>query len=365
MKKNIIILLIVSLIVQITGLTAYGTTSSKYSANEALTALQWAVNRRMVCSAEQLFSLDETGDGKIDASDALLILKIAVGKSQPTPVTQHTPEVLLDITTSDVYSSIYDPGFNVFCCRTFICNSPEDLLQIADTNPFSQGIVSLDEQIYETNTVIILISNNESGQTISPFSVLQKGNRLLVQAQWVDGDSTDKTHLIVLTVPKSDQPATTADITYTTVASPLTTATCLDGMFDAQWIKFNQVYTADAVIRSRQELADYFSNLSMYSNDIKDAQSDWINRFLPAMEVRLTEGYYDKYITVAIGCTAQGNWTPTLKDISKDGTISLLLSHSTNTDDLPSGAISNSTILIDIPITDSIPNNFAVQFVSS
>ncbi len=80
-----------------------------------------------------------------------------------------------------------------------------------------------------------------------------------------------------------------------------------------------------------------------------------------ALELQLTQGFFDQYRTVALRYTHQGLYGLQLESVSSDGQITLVRTGRYDTGSQLGGAVSSDMIFINLPVTQAMPERYTVQ----
>lgn len=331
-----------------------------YNAALALRTLQWATQRRILCSGAEQMQMDETGDGVINAIDALAILRIAVGKQQAVLAQEYCPQVI-ESGVCTTYEQKED--WNIESVETFICQNKEEY---GRAKGYAEGSKRLEESFFQDHTVMVVVDCTPRTTVPAIERVYAKGNRLVAEITFTEQTVLEETgFMFVLALPKLPK-AEIGSAVFTVPESRQTPfLNGIDRISERDFKLPNEVsgsFIEQEIITSRQELEDYLADtrIGFYNQTQQQLWWEyWCQRILPIMCQRLTEGFYDRYITVIVRRCGPvgGSGCYHLDGIEKDGTILLdWISWARPGADVATPA--DDLILVDIPITEDMPETY-------
>lgn len=340
-----------------------GTTIVTYDAKFALSALRYAVEKRDVLTAKDLFCLDAQEDGVINAKDALCILKIAVGKMELEEPQVVTPTEIYDITATDV--SMYE----IPACEYShgaVVTVVQDFSEYSRVIPENQAL--LEKDFFETNTVVVIKVNSENGKQLAVEKIIVKKLQLLVTATWLE-ESLEKgeDQFLVYAIPKAET-VTTGRICYTSLnpidtpwVSQVSCVTAFDVDSANSSMRVENINKSVAFVESKQEFLTYAKGLKLYSDE---KNGRWYSVLLPAVEEYSMDEFYENYVTLFFE-VSQGGGVPVyeVEAISDAGEITLKIvkDPSPSTDNAPSGAMISNLVSIVIPRTENMPKIYTLN----
>ncbi len=359
------------------GCLPVGAKAAPYDASLALKILQWATQQRVYLSAEEQFQLDETGDGTVNAVDALQVLQIGVNKRTPTPAVSIEHQILfhqeyapfqyrgLD-STAGIYSRIISPEEKFWWA--------EHLGLVGWGHPAKEEIATvLDEECFKTSTAVALQIGGWHQQTFQVTGVLSKGKSLLIQGEWQEAkDRPTNWQLLLVKIPKGQY---SRAFVYTEKAEQLTHPQVVEIReaidVDADNFFAVKLETDGVVIRNPEEFKALFSDFSLWygpnPNSVLKHQQLWQSIVLPAIEHRLTDEFYQNYVTVVT--TRMGSAISPFQSaaIDQEGNIPLCLAEILPDDIDPPGVMGGIRRtrmgFIDIPITENMPETVSIHSI--
>lgn len=156
----------------------------KVDTTDARLVLQHAVGKSLLKEEEQMIA-DVNGDGRVDTTDARLILQYAVGKIEafPTPFEGEVDFRVLQYTSTLDY---IDPPFQLFIAR-----SSEEFVDLREQAKILPKDWELEDEFFENYTAIVVFSGYSS---MGPMITI---DRLSVEDSVLQIDSTTGFPLIV------------------------------------------------------------------------------------------------------------------------------------------------------------------------
>ncbi len=343
------------------------TTVVTYDAKLALSALRYAVGKREVLTAWDLFYLDVAEDGVINAKDALCILKIAVGKMKAEEPETVTPTELYDITATDV--SVYQIPVLEYSHGATV-TVVQSLEEYSRVKPENKAL--LEKDFFETNTVVVIKVNSENGKRLAVEQIAVKQCELLVTAKWLDTPlEKGQDQFLVYAIPKAETVAvgricyTSPNINQTPWVGQISCITPFDVNSADGGTRVENIKKSVAVIDSNQEFVAYLKGLPLYNSNNK--MERWYNTMLPAAEEGLMDDFYNHYVTLCFEVSQAGG-VPVfyVESISDTGEITLNLSKkpqkpNDSNEPVLSGAMISNLVLVNIPRTENMPQTYTLN----